>query len=97
MNAMDNHLERLLKAAAETPSLATPEPSFARKGRVLAHGRAARAQPRWFDFPGLLRHGLAWASVLALVTAVAGLAQIKRRAPDEWSLASNVANVTLTR
>jgi hypothetical protein len=89
-------LERLLKAAADTGAPATAEPSFTRKARALAHWRAARAQSRWFDFPGLLRHGLAWACVLALVMAGAGLAQIKRCAPDEWSLADDVANVTLT-
>lgn len=96
MNAMENHLVRLLKAAADTPAPATAEPSFSRKARVLAHWRAARAQPRWFDFPGLLRHGLALASTAALVLGVASLAQIKRSTQDEWFLANNVANVTLT-
>ncbi len=96
MNAMDHHWERLLKAAADAPPLAAQEPSFTRKARVLAHWRGVRAQPSWFDFPGLLRRGLGWVAVLALVIAGAGLAEIKHSAPDEWSFANTVVNVTLT-
>jgi hypothetical protein len=96
MNAMDNHLERLLKAAADTPCLVATESSFTHKARVLAHWRVTRSQPKWFDFQSLLQRGLAWACVLALVVAGAGLAQLGRNAPDQWSFASTVVNLTLT-
>jgi hypothetical protein len=93
---MDHHLERLLKAAADAAPLPTQAPAFARKARVLAYWRGVRAQPSWFEFPGLFRRGLGWVSVLALVTAGAALAEIKGSTPDEWSFANTVVNVTLT-
>lgn len=93
MNAMDHHLERLLKGAADAPPLPTQAPSFARKARVLADWRRMRAQPNWFELPRLLRRGLGWVSVLAFVMAGAALAEIKGSAPDEWSFAKSVVRV----
>jgi len=94
MNTTDHHLKRLLQAAADTPPPAATEPSFTHKARTLAHWRAARAQPAWFQLMPLFRRGLAFACAAGVLLAVFSFTQIKSATPDAWDFASTVANAT---
>ncbi|MEK7676961.1 MAG: hypothetical protein AAB676_14105 [Verrucomicrobiota bacterium] len=94
MNATDHDLKRLLQAAADTPPPAATEPSSTHKARTLAHWRAARAQPAWFEWMPLFRRGLTFACAAGVLLAVFSFTQIKPATLDAWDVASRVANAT---
>jgi len=93
MNPMDQHLERLLEAAANLPSLPTQAPSVPHKAKVLARWRTLYTQPNWVQWASLLQHALGWVSVLGLVIAAIAVVQIKSTVPDEWSLAHTIVSL----
>lgn len=94
MSTLDDHLGRLLRAAADTPPPAATVPSFAHKARALAHWRAARAQPAWLELVPLFRRGMAFACAAGAGLAVVSLTQIEPALPDAWHYAGTVANAT---
>ncbi len=93
MKATDHHLERLLKAAAAAPPRPMLAPPSSLKARVLAHWRSSHAQPQWFEMLAMLRRGLRWVFVLALVTVGAAVVEIKLSTPHEWSFANTLVSM----
>jgi hypothetical protein len=97
MNSIDQHLDRLLRAAAAAPAKQPGELPFAVEGRVLGQWRTLRSQaPSPWLLPWL-RIGLACACLVTLTACLLSLQRLNRSSEEEWTMPSAVVNLALNR
>jgi hypothetical protein len=100
MNPHDSAWQRLCRAAAGLA--VSQEPPLAAEHRAMAAWRASlaersAAQREWLDLAAWGRRGLAFACAVLLAAAAFSFFQVRRTAPDEWTLSYDLMNMALAR
>jgi len=94
MNAIDQQLNRLLRAAAQAPPRPLPSTvPAATETRVLAQWRADRSEVESLGAVLLFRRGFAVACALAAVIGLVSLTQDTDTETDFWTLSNATVNL----